>query len=66
MAFTVGPNIGCANAHLCALGSTAPVINALKSAYLNLSEPFDQEKIAQKIILLEIPLIQVEEFLNLK
>ena len=41
-------------------------INALKSAYLNLSEYFDQEKIAQKIILLEMPLIQVEGFLNLK
>ena len=40
--------------------------NALKSAYLNLSEQFDQEKIAKKIILLEMPLIQVEGFLNLK
>jgi len=40
--------------------------NALKTAYLNLSEYFDQEKIAQKIILLEMPLIQVEGFLNLK
>ena len=33
---------------------------------MNLSEYFDQEKIAQKIILLEMPLIQVEGFLNLK
>ena len=40
--------------------------NALKTAYLNLFEYFDQEKIAQKIILLEMPLIQVEGFLNLK
>ena len=40
--------------------------NSLKTAYLNLSEYFDQEKIAQKIILLEMPLIQVEGFLNLK
>ena len=40
--------------------------NALKSAYLNLSEYFDQEKIAEKLILLEMPLIQVEGFLNLK
>ena len=40
--------------------------NALKTAYLNLSEYFDQEKIAQKIIRLEMPLIQVEGFLNLK
>ena len=40
--------------------------NALKTGYLNLSEHYDQEKIAQKIILLEMPLIQVEGFLNLK
>ncbi len=40
--------------------------NALKTAYLNLFEYFDQEKIAQKIIPLEMPLIQVEGFLNLK
>ena len=40
--------------------------NALKLAYLNLSEYFDQEKIALKLILLEMPLIQVEGFLNLK
>ena len=39
--------------------------NALKTAYLNLSEYFDQEKIAQKIKFLEIPLIQVEGFFNL-
>jgi len=39
--------------------------NAIQSAYLNLSEYFHQEKIAQKIILLEMPLIQVEGFLNL-
>ena len=40
--------------------------NALKSAYLNLPEYFDQEKIAPKIIFLEMPLIQVEGFFNLK
>jgi len=40
--------------------------NALKTAYLNLSEYFDQEKIAQKIIRLEMSLIQVEGFLNVK
>ena len=39
-------------------------LNPSKAAYLNLSEYFDQEKIAQKIILLA--LIQVEAFLNLK
>ena len=44
----------------------AKCLNPSKSAYLNLSEYFDQEKIAQKIILLEMPLIQVEGFLNLK
>ena len=40
--------------------------NALKTAYLNLFEYFDQEKNAPKIMLLEMPLIQVEGFLNLK
>ena len=40
--------------------------NALKTAYLNLSEYFDQEKIAPKTILLEMPLIQVGGFLYLK
>ncbi len=40
--------------------------NALKPAYLNLSECFNQEKIAPKIILLKMPLIQVQGFLNLK
>ena len=34
--------------------------------YSNLSGYFDQEKMAPKIILLEMPLIQVEGFLNLK
>ena len=40
--------------------------NTLKSAYLSLSEYFDQEEIARKIILSEMPPIQVEGFLNLK
>jgi len=40
--------------------------NASKSAYLNPSEYFDKEKNTQKIILLEMPLIQVEGFFNLK
>ena len=38
--------------------------NALKTAHLNLSEYFDQEKIAQERILLEMPPIQVEGFLT--
>ena len=33
---------------------------------MNLSEYFDQEKNVEKLILLEIPLIQVEGILNLK
>ena len=40
--------------------------NASKSGYLNPSEHFDEKKIAQKLILLEITLIQVEGFSNLK
>ena len=40
--------------------------NASKSGYLNPSEHFDVQKIAQKLILLEITLIQVEGFSNLK
>ena len=41
-------------------------LNPSKLPYLNLSEYFDQEKIAEKLLLLEMPLIQVEGFLNLK
>ena len=42
------------------------MLNPSKLPYLKLSEYFDQEKIAEKWILLEMPLIQVEGFLNLK
>ena len=41
-------------------------LNPSKLPYLNLSEYFDQEKIVEKLILLEMPLIQVEGILNLK
>ena len=41
-------------------------LNPSKLPYLNLSEDFDQEKIVEKLILLEMLLIQVEGFLNLK
>ena len=40
--------------------------NTSQSGYLNLSEHFDQEKIVQKLILLEMTLIQVQGFFNLK
>ena len=48
----------------------APIIgkslNPSKIPYLDHYGLIDQEESAQKIILLEIPLIQVEGFLNLK
>ena len=40
--------------------------NALKTAYLNLSGLVEIKEFALNIVLLDMPLIQVEGFLNLK